>query len=65
MDRTNLANLETLRPAGNRTPVTLFLDQNDHSDGPREVPDPYYEDNFPAVFDMLEDASRALLRKLA
>jgi protein-tyrosine-phosphatase len=31
---------------------------------PAEVPDPYYEDNFPEVFDMLEAASRGLLARL-
>lgn len=64
MDRNNLAQIESLRPAGNLTPVSLFLDPEARGNGPSEVPDPYYEDNFPAVFDMLQDASRALLSKL-
>ncbi|WP_424971184.1 low molecular weight protein-tyrosine-phosphatase [Dinoroseobacter sp. S76] len=64
MDRSNIANLEALRPAGNETPVALFLSERSGA-GPYEVPDPYYEDNFPEVFDMLSDASRGLLARLA
>jgi protein-tyrosine phosphatase len=67
MDRGNLAKLEALRPAGNVTPVALFLDEapdGGATGGRREVPDPYYEDNFPQVFDMLEAASRGLLSRL-
>jgi protein-tyrosine phosphatase len=63
MDRSNLERLEALRPPGSTTPVALFLDQ-DASEDPRDVPDPYYEDNFPEVFDLLEGASRALLARL-
>lgn len=64
MDRSNLAKLEALRPDGNATPLALFLDERP-GPGPQEVPDPYYEDNFPEVFDMLEAASRSLLSRLA
>ncbi|WP_424965694.1 low molecular weight protein-tyrosine-phosphatase [Dinoroseobacter sp. S375] len=64
MDRSNIAKLEALRPAGNGTPVALFLSEC-RGPGPGEVPDPYYEDNFAAVFDMLSEASRGLLARLA
>ncbi|MEM1077774.1 MAG: low molecular weight protein-tyrosine-phosphatase [Pseudomonadota bacterium] len=64
MDRSNVAKLEAMRPAGNETPVALFLSERSRA-GPDEVPDPYYEDNFPEVFDMLSDASRGLLARLA
>jgi protein-tyrosine phosphatase len=63
MDLNNLAALEALRPRGNATPVALFLEHG-QPNGPREVPDPYYDDSFAAVFDLLEGASRTLLRKL-
>jgi len=63
MDRANLAALERLRPPGNETPVRLFLDYAPHAHL-REVPDPYYEDNFEEVFDLLEGASRGLLAAL-
>ncbi|URF45777.1 low molecular weight protein-tyrosine-phosphatase [Dinoroseobacter shibae] len=63
MDRANIAKLEALRPAGNATPVALFLGEAPGI-GRAEVPDPYYEDNFPEVFDMLEAASRGLLARL-
>lgn len=64
MDRSNATQLETLRPPGNTTPVRLFLSYAT-GDVPAEVPDPYYEDNFPQVFDMLEDASRGLLARIS
>jgi len=63
MDRKNASTLERLRPAGNETPVALFLSYAS-GDVPDDVPDPYYEDNFPQVFDMLEDASRGLLARI-
>ncbi|MEM9392883.1 MAG: low molecular weight protein-tyrosine-phosphatase [Pseudomonadota bacterium] len=63
MDRSNAAKLEALRPPDNSTPVVLFLS---YATGavPVDVPDPYYEDNFARVFDMLEDASRGLLARI-
>lgn len=62
MDRSNHAALEALRPAGNSTPVTLFLQGVPGT--PDEVPDPYYENNFAEVFDMLERASAVLIERL-
>lgn len=64
MDRSNAEKLERLRPQGNTTPVVLFLSYARDNAAPAEVPDPYYEDNFPEVFDMLEDASRGLLARI-
>lgn len=63
MDRTNLADLERMRPRGNDTPLRLFLD---YAESPRdEVPDPYFEGGFDLVLDLVEDASRGFLGKLA
>ncbi|GAA0302870.1 low molecular weight protein-tyrosine-phosphatase [Rhodovulum strictum] len=63
MDRSNLADLERIRPPGNATPVRLFLD---YADSPRdEVPDPYYEGGFDLVLDLVEDAARGLLAEIA
>lgn len=62
MDRSNLAALERIRPEKNDTPVRLFLD---YADSLRdEVPDPYYDGGFDLVLDLIEDASRGLLRQL-
>ncbi len=60
MDRQNLRDLRDVQPTGSKARVELFLPYAPelHRD---EVPDPYYEDNFPAVFDMIEIASQALL----
>ncbi len=56
MDRENLAQLEARRPAGNATPIRLFL-------GTTEVPDPYYggEDGFAGMMDMIEAGAERLI----
>ena len=64
MDKSNLANLEALRPADSRAELDLLLQRYDL---PRsEVPDPYYggEQGFEDVLDLLENASQALLAEL-
>ncbi len=60
MDFQNLTDLRGIQPEGSKARVELFLPYAPEL-GRDEVPDPYYEDNFPAVFDMIEAASRALL----
>ncbi len=63
MDRSNLSNLQNLAPANPRARLALLLDYA--PDVPlREVPDPYYEDNFPEVLRMIEQASRGLLNAI-
>ena len=64
MDKSNLANLEALRPANSRAELDLLLQRYDL---PRsEVPDPYYggEQGFEDVLDLLANASQALLAEL-
>jgi protein-tyrosine phosphatase len=58
MDRDNQAQLQARRPAGNVTPIQLFL-------GEAEVPDPYYggEDGFGTMMDLIEAGVRTLLAK--
>ena len=60
MDRDNLAALEARRPAGNTTPIQLFL-------GEAEVPDPYFgeADGFALMMDQIEAGARTLLDELA
>lgn len=53
MDRTNHTNVENLRPNGNKTPVELFL-------GDAEVPDPYYDNRFGQMFDLIEARARRI-----
>ncbi len=65
MDHDNLASLEAICPSQHRERLRLFLDyapQRQES----EVPDPYYggQSGFERVFDMVEDASRGLLRTI-
>ena len=62
MDRANLRDIEALRPAGNETPVTLFLTHGPH---PREeVPDPYFEGGFDGVVRMVEETCDAIIADL-
>ncbi len=60
MDHSNMANLRALAPCGSKAELKMLLDYL--PDQPlREVPDPYYEDGFDSVFDLIEAACRALL----
>lgn len=63
MDFENLRDLESTQPAGSKARVELFLPFAPELNRD-EVPDPYFEDNFPEVFDMIEKASQALLDDL-
>ena len=63
MDHKNMADLRLMAPVGCRAEIKLFLDYAP-GQGIREVPDPYYEDDFDGVFDLIEQASRGLLDSL-
>lgn len=62
MDEQNRMDLERLRPAGNETPVRLFLSYG--SSGRVNVPDPYYDGGFDGVVRMIEEAAEGLLAEL-
>lgn len=64
MDRNNLAELETLRPAMARSDLDLLLRR--YQLAPDEVPDPYYggEAGFEQVLDLIEQACEGLLREV-
>ncbi len=62
MDRQNLADIEAQRPAGNTTPVTLFLSHG--PSGRDEVPDPYFEGGFDRVVEMVAETCDALIEEL-
>ena len=57
MDRSNLANLRRIAPPSHSAQVQMMVKGGD-------VPDPYYEDGFDRVFDMLEIACRDLLTQM-
>jgi protein-tyrosine phosphatase len=65
MDNANLADLRVMQPEGYQGHLGLFLDFAEQS-AVEEVPDPYYggEDGFELVFNLVEDASRGLLRHI-
>ncbi|ESZ00996.1 low molecular weight protein-tyrosine-phosphatase [Mesorhizobium sp. LNHC209A00] len=65
MDRSNVADLKALAPAAVRDRIHLFLE---FAEGrPRDVPDPYYEDQqaFAEVYRMIREASEVLATRLA
>lgn len=62
MDHSNVAALERMRPIDSDTPVELFLTYGNSTH--QEVPDPYYEGGFDLVLDLIEEASRGLLKTL-
>ncbi|HGG04837.1 MAG TPA: low molecular weight phosphotyrosine protein phosphatase [Aliiroseovarius sp.] len=63
MDADNVANMERLRPQGNKTPVRVFTDFAPDS-GADHVPDPYYTGDYEGALTLIEDASRGLIRHL-
>jgi protein-tyrosine phosphatase len=64
MDRANIADMRSLRPADARARLKLMLEYSDRY-AQEEVPDPYYgDDGFDLVFDMIDDASRGLLARI-
>lgn len=67
MDKWNLEILESLCPPQRTQVVKLFLRDFAPHLGIAEVPDPYYggSDGFERVLDMIEDASRGLLREIS
>jgi len=60
MDSSNYRDLASMCPRDRRDRLHMFLDFAPEV-GKRDVPDPYYEGGFDAVFDMVETASRGLL----
>ena len=54
MDKSNLENLKDICPPEFQTKLSLLLDN-------ASVPDPYYENNFNKVFNLINDACQKLL----
>jgi protein-tyrosine phosphatase len=63
MDHANLDNVQAAAPDHSNAKIELFLDYAPNQPL-RAVPDPYYEDNFSDVFDLIEQASMGLLAHL-
>jgi protein-tyrosine phosphatase len=67
MDRSNLTDLESVRPAPEvRADLRLFREFDPEGNGDLEVPDPYYggPDGFDRVFEMVLRSCQALLEEL-
>ncbi len=59
MDDNNIADIEALRPPGNKTPVRLLTDFAPET-GADHVPDPYYTRDFDDALDLIETAVNGL-----
>ena len=59
MDDNNMADIESLRPRGNDTPVRLLTDFAPNA-GADHVPDPYYTRDFDGALDLIETAVEGL-----
>ncbi len=64
MDRGNLADMLAIRPEAAGASPQLMLEYSSRFRA-LEIPDPYYgNDGFELVFEMIDDASRGLLRQI-
>ncbi len=63
MDAQNMRDLKAMQPAGSPARLVKLLDYAPGL-GLSDVPDPYFEDNFPEVLDMIETACAGLLDSL-
>ena len=59
MDPDNRATIEAMRPAGNATPVRLFMEYAPAT-GTDRVPDPYYTGDFEEALYLIEQAAMGL-----
>ena len=65
MDKSNLVDLQRMKPSTYTGHLGLFLEFGSRGDY-REVPDPYYggNDDFELVLDLVEDAAQGLLNHI-
>lgn len=65
MDKSNLMNLQRMKPSAYTGHLGLFLEFGSRGDY-REVPDPYHggKDDFELVLDLVEDAAQGLLNHI-
>ena len=59
MDKSNIADIEKIRPKNSKTPVMLLLDFSNIKN--KNLPDPYYTNDFEGVAKMIEIACDNLL----
>ncbi len=59
MDKSNIADIEKIRPKNSKTPVMLLLDFSSIKN--KNLPDPYYTNDFEGVAKMIEIACDNLL----
>ena len=67
MDQSKLNNINAIAPCGHNAELLKFTDllPDTHPMRGQDVPDPYYEDNFPEVLELIEEGTAQLLKRLA
>lgn len=63
MDRSNLSDLERLKPSDARATLRLFLDYAP-GEAAKDVPDPYYKGGFDLTLDLIEAGADGLIQAL-
>ena len=63
MDKSNLRNVEAIKPGNTNATVKLFMDYAPQV-AVSEVPDPYYDGRFDEVYDLVKAASEGLLKDI-
>ena len=61
MDGNNLANIEKIRPKSSKTPIRLLLEFSSMVN--KNLPDPYYTNNFETVATLIEQSCKNLLNQ--
>lgn len=61
MDGNNLANIEKIRPKNSKTPIRLLLEFSSMVN--KNLPDPYYTNNFETVATLIEQSCKNLLNQ--
>lgn len=61
MDESNIHNINTILGNPNSPKIFRFLDVTHHQ---KDVPDPYYTDNFQETYDLAVEGCQALLQKI-
>ena len=64
MDTSNRNGIRHLDPDGSKTDRIVLLLDYAEGDGPRDVPDPYYEGGFDGVYDLVYRGCEGLLKHI-
>ncbi len=61
MDQTNIRDIRSMLEQPDHSKIIRFLDLTEHA---KDVPDPYYTDDFQETYALIDEGCRALLNKI-